>query len=76
MKLSILDVRKNINSTYCDRGMSYYNIGRVTRCLLQDNNSDNAMILLGSVKGSGMNLYSQEIKINYNQGIIIRGECS
>jgi len=75
MEITLLNIRKNIDSSYYKRGTQYYNQGRVRRCLLKKS-SNTSVVLLGTVKGSSMNLYRQEITINSTQGIIIQGECS
>ncbi len=75
MNLSLTNIKNYMSSTDFSRGNSYFKQGKVLKCLVKLDTDDKLMIS-GTVEGSFRNKYSQSIHITNIHQLSISGECS
>ncbi len=74
--LTRTDIRHECGETYYNRGLGYYNRGRVVELIVKDE-TELTTHITGRVSGSSGNIYHQEIQLSdHNQQISIKGLCS
>ena len=70
------EIRRNVSSSYYDRGRRYFEQGRVSS-LRVEAEDDSSVQLSATVKGRGRNSYRQQIRIHWVEGQVdIHGICS